>query len=75
MTSSYHLSVQTSAIRLAMAGGKRYQDWDLWKRLLAKGVRGVWVPGRGFETGHGGGMSADTIKDISRLAKRKLTMR
>ena len=36
---------------------KRYQDWDLWKRLLKKGIRGIWVPGRGFKTGHGKGIS------------------
>jgi len=49
---------------------KRYQDWDLWKRLLAKGVRGIWVKGRLFNAGFGG-ISTDSAKDVWKLAKSK----
>ncbi len=50
---------------------KRYQDWDLWKRLLAKGVKGIWVPGRLFNAGFGG-ISKDSAKDVAKLVKQKL---
>ncbi|MEK7631451.1 MAG: glycosyltransferase [Patescibacteria group bacterium] len=50
---------------------KRYQDWDLWKRLLAKGVKGIWVPGRLFNAGFGG-ISKDSAKDVWKLAKSKI---
>ena len=50
---------------------KRYQDWDLWKRLLAKNVHGIWVPGRLFNAGFGG-ISKDSAKDVWKLAKSKL---
>ncbi|MDP2789698.1 MAG: glycosyltransferase [bacterium] len=50
---------------------KRYQDWDLWKRLLSKGVRGIWVPGRLFNAGFGG-ISKDSAKDVWKLTKSKL---
>jgi glycosyltransferase involved in cell wall biosynthesis len=50
---------------------KRYQDWDLWKRLLVKGVRGMWVPGRLFNAGFGG-ISKDSVKDVWKLAKSKM---
>ena len=50
---------------------KRYQDWDLWKRLLAKGVKGIWVPGRLFNAGFGG-ISKDSAKEVWKLAKSKM---
>ncbi len=49
---------------------KRYQDWDLWKRLLAKNVHGIWVQGRLFNAGFGG-ISKDSAKDVWKLAKSK----
>lgn len=52
---------------------KRYQDWDLWKRLLEKGVEGIWVPGRMFSGSHGSGISKDSAKDIVKIVKRKLS--
>ena len=27
---------------------QRYQDWDLWKRMLSKGYEGIWYPERLF---------------------------
>ena len=48
---------------------KRYQDWDLWKRLLEKGVKGIWVPGRMFNTGLGKGISRDSVKDLLKQVK------
>lgn len=50
---------------------KRYQDWDLWKRLLGKGVKGIWVPGRLFNAGFGG-ISKDSVRDVAKLVKQKL---
>jgi phosphatidylinositol alpha-1,6-mannosyltransferase len=49
---------------------KRYQDYDLWKRLLAKGVHGIWVPGRLFSTSIGKGISHDSVKDVVNLIKK-----
>ncbi len=51
---------------------KRYQDWDLWKRLLSKGVQGIWVPGRLFSSSHGAGISKDSVKDVWNLTKSKI---
>ncbi len=51
---------------------KRYQDWDLWKRLLQKGVKGIWVPGRLFNAGFGG-ISKDSARDVAKLVKQKLS--
>ncbi len=50
---------------------KRYQDWDLWKRLLQKGVRGIWVKARLFNAGFGG-ISKDSARDVIKLMKQKL---
>lgn len=50
---------------------KRYQDWDLWKRLLAKGVKGIWAPGRLFNAGFGG-ISKDSARDVWKLLKTKV---
>ncbi|MFA6587679.1 MAG: glycosyltransferase [Patescibacteria group bacterium] len=50
---------------------KRYQDWDLWKRLLPKGVYGIWVPGRMFSGTHGSGISKDSMGDITKQVRRK----
>lgn len=48
---------------------KRYQDYDLWKRLLAKGVHGIWVKGRLFSTSLGKGISRESIKDVVKIIK------
>lgn len=50
---------------------KRYQDWDLWKRLLSKDVKGIWVPGRLFNAGFGG-ISKDSAKDVARLVQKRI---
>lgn len=50
---------------------KRYQDWDLWKRLLEKNISGVWVPARLFKTRLGQGISKNSLTDVVRLLKRK----
>jgi phosphatidylinositol alpha-1,6-mannosyltransferase len=51
---------------------KRYQDWDLWKRLLERNVKGVWVPRRLFKTRLGQGISKDSISSLRKLAIKKL---
>jgi phosphatidyl-myo-inositol dimannoside synthase len=51
---------------------KRFQDWDLWKRLLIKGVQGVWVPERLFSGPLGQGISRNSLSDLIRLLKRKV---
>lgn len=50
---------------------KRYQDWDLWKRMLKKGYIGVWCPERLFSAPlKKGGISKDSLKDIIKTLKR-----
>lgn len=50
----------------------RYQDWDLWKRMLEKGDTGVWCPERLFETSIGGGISRLSLRNVLTVLKRKL---
>jgi len=52
---------------------QRYQDWDLWKRMLDKGYRGVWHPERLFGAPmHGKGISKFSLKNIFTILKRKM---
>lgn len=51
---------------------RRYQDWDLWKRMLGKGLRGIWYPKRLFAAPLRGGISRDSAPDIFRLLRRRL---
>lgn len=50
----------------------RYQDWDLWKRLLERGDLGIWYPERLFSAPLRGGISRDSLSDLLRLLGRKL---
>ncbi|MBU0963646.1 glycosyltransferase family 2 protein [Patescibacteria group bacterium] len=52
---------------------KRFQDWDLWKRMLAKGDEGIWYPERLFEAPlNNKGISKFNVKNIIKLIKRQL---
>lgn len=52
---------------------KRFQDWDLWKRMLDKGYKGIWYPEFLFSAPmKKGGISKDSWKDIIKLIKRKV---
>ncbi len=54
----------------------RYQDWDLWKRMLGKGYEGVWYPERLF---YGpvrlSGISKISISNYLTLLLRRLKIR
>jgi len=51
---------------------KRFQDWDLWKRLLANGDQGVWCPERLFSAPMQGGISKFSWKNIAKLLLNRL---
>lgn len=52
---------------------KRFQDWDLWKRMLDKGYKGIWYPEYLFSAPmKKGGISKDSLKDVIKIIKRKL---
>jgi len=51
---------------------KRYQDWDLWKRMLDKGYEGIWYPARLFSAPMSGGISKFNLKSILKIIKRRL---
>lgn len=51
----------------------RFQDWDLWKRMLDKGYEGIWHPERLFEAPlNSQGISKLNLRNIYRLFKRKI---
>ncbi|MFA5134669.1 MAG: glycosyltransferase family A protein [Patescibacteria group bacterium] len=51
----------------------RFQDWDLWKRMLDRGMHGIWYPGRLFEAPlTGTGISKFSVAKILKLGFRKL---
>jgi glycosyltransferase involved in cell wall biosynthesis len=51
---------------------KRFQDWDLWKRMLDKGYEGVWYPERLFSAPMAGGISKYSFKNFLKIIKRRL---
>jgi len=51
---------------------KRFQDWDLWKRMLDKGYEGVWYPERLFSAPMSGGISKYSFKNFLKIIKRRL---
>ncbi len=51
---------------------KRFQDWDLWKRMLDKGYEGVWYPERLFIAPMAGGISKYSFKNFLKIIKRRL---
>ena len=52
---------------------KRFQDWDLWKRMLDKGYEGVWIPERLFSGPiQSRGISNYSLKNIIKIIKRQL---
>lgn len=51
---------------------KRFQDWDLWKRMLDKGYEGVWYPERLFSAPMAGGISKYSFKNFLRIIRRRL---
>lgn len=53
----------------------RFQDWDLWKRMLANEQRGIWLPKRLFFAPLRGGMSRDSPRDFLKLLRHWLTGR
>lgn len=51
----------------------RYQDWDLWKRMLDRGHIGVWYPGRLFEGPlRISGISKFSASNLLKLAYKKI---
>lgn len=51
----------------------RFQDWDLWKRMLERGDRGWWVNKRLFSAPmQHGGISSYSLSNIITLALRKI---
>jgi hypothetical protein len=50
----------------------RFQDWDLWKRMLDSGMTGVWHPERLFSSPMRGGISKFSLKNILILIKNRL---
>jgi glycosyltransferase involved in cell wall biosynthesis len=51
---------------------KRFQDWDLWKRMLDRGLIGVWHPERLFSGPMGGGISKFSWKNIAKLVLNRV---
>lgn len=51
---------------------KRFQDWDLWKRMLDQGHEGVWFPERLFSSPIGGGISSYNLINFIKIIKRRL---
>jgi len=51
---------------------KRFQDWDLWKRMLDKGYEGIWYPERLFSAPMAGGISKYSLKNFLKIIKRRL---
>ncbi len=51
---------------------RRYQDWDLWKRMLDRGSVGVWYPERLFTAPHGGGISKHSLRDLIKIIVRRI---
>jgi glycosyltransferase involved in cell wall biosynthesis len=52
---------------------KRFQDWDLWKRMLERGSIGAWYPERLFTCPINGGISSYSIRNIAKIAWRRVT--
>lgn len=48
---------------------RRFQDWDLWLTIAARGGRGVYIPEVLFETGFGGTMSYWIPSVVARHAR------
>lgn len=51
---------------------QRFQDWDLWKRMLDRGLTGVWCPERLFSGPMGGGISKFSWNNIWHLVLNRL---
>jgi len=52
---------------------KRFQDWDLWRRMLDRGYQGVWYPERLFSAPmHRKGISKFSLKTFFTILKRKI---
>ncbi|MFA6098458.1 MAG: glycosyltransferase family A protein [Patescibacteria group bacterium] len=51
---------------------KRFQDWDLWKRMYKKGSEGIWFPERLFSAPlNTGGISKFNLTNIIKLLINK----
>lgn len=51
---------------------KKYQDWDLWKRMLDKGDEGVWYPERLFTAPLNKGISTFSVIKLAKVLFRKI---